>query len=259
MEGNNLIKKGLTNSVTLWLPRMNVFEWLKNLLFTILLTTFEMSSLKLGCKPLDDLLGDGIESGIITKTYGEAGAGKTNLCLQVSRECVVEGRKVAYIDTEGVSVERLKQMCTDNYDYKKILDNILFFSPASFENQEKMIHDAIKIKDIGLIVVDTINMFYRVNLEDDIEGAMRSFTRQVANLQIAAREKNLYVVLTEQVYTDKNGDIKPFTNRDTEHMAKTIIKLEKTGIGERQATVMKHRSQPEGKKAFFKISASGLE
>ncbi|UCF11816.1 MAG: DNA repair and recombination protein RadB [Thermoplasmatales archaeon] len=218
-----------------------------------------MSTLKLGCKPLDNLLGGGIESGIITKIYGEAGTGKTNLCLQVSRECVVVGSKVAYIDTEGISVERLKQMCTDKYDYKKILENILFFSPASFENQEKMIHDAIKVKDMGLIVVDTINMFYRVNLEDDIEGAMRSFTRQVANLQIAAREKDLYVVLTEQVYTDKNGDIKPFTNRDTEHMAKTIIKLEKTGIGERQGTVMKHRSQPEGKKAFFKICASGLE
>ena len=218
-----------------------------------------MSILKLGCKPLDDLIGGGIESGIITKIYGEAGAGKTNLCLQVSRECVVVGSKVAYIDTEGVSVERLKQMCTDNYDYKKILDNILFFSPASFENQEKMIHDAIKIKDIGLIVVDTINMFYRVNLEDDIEGAMRSFTRQVANLQIAAREKDFHVIIAEQVYTDKNGDIKPFTNRDTEHMIKTIVKLEKTGVGERQATIIKHRSQPEEKHAIFKITAIGLE
>jgi len=224
-----------------------------------MLTIFEMSTLKLGCKPLDDLLGGGIESGIITKTYGEAGVGKTNLCLQASRECVVAGSKVAYIDTEGVSVERLSQICANNYDYKKILDNILFFSPSSFENQEKMIHNAIKIKEVRLIVVDTINMFYRVNLEDDIEGVMRSFTRQVANLQIAAREKDLYVVLTEQVYTDKNGDIKPFTNRDTEHMAKTIIKLEKAGIGERQATIMKHRSQPEDKKAFFKIGAAGLE
>ncbi|UCD13865.1 MAG: DNA repair and recombination protein RadB [Thermoplasmatales archaeon] len=218
-----------------------------------------MSILSIGCKPLDDLLGGGIESKVITKTYGEAGTGKTNLCLQISRECVVAGSKAAYIDTEGVSVKRLKQMCTKNYDYKKILDNILFFSPSSFENQEKMIHDAIKIKDVRLIVVDTINMFYRVNLEDDIEGAMRSFTRQVANLQIAAREKDLYVFLTEQVYTDKNGDIKPFTNWDTEHMAKTIIKLEKIGIGKRQATIMKHRSQPEGLEAFFKISETGLE
>lgn len=217
-----------------------------------------MSVLKINCKPLDDLLGGGIESGIITKIYGEAGTGKTNLCLQISRECIIKGRKVVYIDTDEASIERLNQICTKNYDYKKILDNILFFKPSSFEKQEKMIYDTAKIKDIGLIIIDTINMFYRINLETDSEKAMRSFTRQVTNLQIVAREKNLYVVLTEQVYTDKKGDIKPFTNRDTENMVKTIIKLEKTGINKRQSTIMKHRSQPKGKKAFFKITKTGL-
>jgi len=218
-----------------------------------------MSILRTDCKPLDDLLGGGIESGIITKTYGEAGTGKTNLCLQISRECAISSNKVAYIDTEGVSIERLNQICSKNHDYKKILDRILFFRPSSFEKQEKMIRDAIQIKDIGLIVVDTINMFYRIDLESDIEKAKRSFTRQVTNLQIAAREKDIYVVLSEQVYTDKSGIIKPFTNRDTEHMIKTIIKLDKTGINERQALIIKHRSQPEEKKTFFKITKTGLE
>ena len=122
-----------------------------------------------------------------------------------------------------------------------------------------MIRDAIKIKDIRLFVVDTINMLYLVDLEADMEKAKRSFTRQVTNLQIAAREKDLYVVLTEQVYTDKNGNIKPFTTRDTEHMTKTIIKLQKIEINERQAIIIKHRSQPEEKKAFFKITKNGLE
>jgi DNA repair protein RadB len=88
---------------------------------------------------------------------------------------------------------------------------------------------------------------------------MRCFTRQVANLQIATREKDLFVIVVEQVYTDKNGEIKPFTNRDTEHMIKTAIRLDKKGVGERQATIIKHRSQPEDKKACFKITASGLE
>ena len=218
-----------------------------------------MSLLSTKCKPIDDLLWGGIESGIITKTYGEAGTGKTNLCLQISRECVVAGNRVAYLDTGGASIERLNQICSNNYNYKKILDNILFFRPISFENQEKMIHDTIKIKDIRLIVVDTINMLYRVDLEADIEKAKRSFTRQVTNLQIAARERDLFVIITEQVYTDKRGNIKPFTNKDTEHMIKTIIKLVKAGINKRQAIIIKHRSQPEGKQAFFKITNNGLE
>lgn len=218
-----------------------------------------MSTLLIGCKSLDEILGGGIESGIITKIYGESGAGKTNFCLQISRECVKSGGLVVYIDTECVSIERLRQICTNNYDYKKILDNIFFFSPKSLEEQEKMILDGIRLKGVRLIIVDTINLFYRFNLEDNIESAMRSFGRQFANLQIAAREKNIYVVVTEQVYTDKKGEIKPFTNRETEHMAKTIIRLEKIGIGKRKATIIKHRFQPEGKNAYFKINTNGLE
>lgn len=217
-----------------------------------------MKHLSLKCESLDHLLNGGIEYKIITKIFGEAGSGKTNLCLQASRECANIGKKVAYIDSEGVSLERLIQICSD-YNYKDIFSKIIFFSPSSIEEQESMIEKAIKIKNLGLIVVDTINLFYRINLEDDKEGSMRSFTRQMANLQIASREKNIYTIIIEQVFTDKNGIIKPFTNRDTEHMVKTIIRLDKIDIGIRQATLLKHRSEPENKKVTFKITQKGLE
>ncbi|MBN1861978.1 MAG: DNA repair and recombination protein RadB [Candidatus Thermoplasmatota archaeon] len=217
-----------------------------------------MTLLALGCPPLDDLLGGGLEQGVITRVYGEAGAGKTNFCLQATRQCVRSGKKVAYIDTEGVSVERIRQICVD-CDYKKILRDILFFSPSSFEDQEKMVCDAINTKEIGLIIVDTITMFYRLTLEADRESAIRSFTRQVTNLQVAARQKDLIVIIAEQVFTDKTGEIKPFTNRDAEHMAKTILRFDRKAIGQREATIIKHRSQPEGKKACFRITTPGLE
>ena len=217
-----------------------------------------MNRLPLGCQSLDVLLGGGLESGIITRVYGEAGSGKTNLCLQAARQCIRSGKKVAYIDTEGVSVERIRQICTD-CDYKKILQDILFFTPISFDAQEKMICDAIESKGIGLIIVDTITMLYRLSLEEDRESAIRSFTRQITNLQVAARQKDLFVIVTEQVYTDKAGEIKPFTNRDAEHMAKTILRLDRKGIGRREATIIKHRSEPEGKKTGFQISTIGLE
>lgn len=217
-----------------------------------------MNRLRISCPPLDDLLGGGIEEKTITEIFGEAGTGKTNICLQAARECANNGKKVAYIDSEGVSLERLKQMC-QGYDEEEILNNILIFSPCSQDNQEKMIGNALKIKDLSLIIVDTLNLFYRLNLEEDKEGCMRSFTRQVGMLQKNAREKNLFVIATEQVYTDKNGGIRPFTNRDVEHLVKAIIKLEKLDIGLREATIMKHRSQPEGKKAQFRIAQDGLK
>ena len=217
-----------------------------------------MNYLPIKCKPIDNLLGGGIETSIITEIHGEAGSGKTNFCLQAAREYALHSGKVAYIDSEGVSSERLKQICM-GYSLKKILSNILFFNPYSIEEQEKMINNALKIKNVGLIIIDTINLFYRINLETDKECTMRSFSRQVGNLQIGSREKGLFVLFTEQVYTDKSGEIKPFTNRDIEHMVKTIVKLEKIGIGKRQATIIKHRSQPDGKFKKFLITSKGLE
>jgi len=234
------------------------FELLKTFLFRMPLTTFEMKRLQTRCKPIDDLLGGGIEGSTITEVYGEAGSGKTNLCLQVSREYATCVGKVAYIDTEGVSLERLRQM-SEGCDYKKILSNILFFSPHSFEEQEKMVDDAVKINDVGLIVVDTINMFYRLKLENDEDGAVRSLNRQIATLQMAARKKDLYVVLAAQVYAVENDDVKPFAGRGIEHIAKTILKFERVGMGKRQITIIKHRSQPEGKKTVFNITGRGLE
>ena len=66
-------------------------------------------------------------------------------------------------------------------------------------------------------------------------------------------------MITGQVYSIENNDVKPFAGKGIEHIAKTIIKLEKIGMGLRQATLVKHRSIPEGKKAAFTITATGLE
>ena len=217
-----------------------------------------MKRLKLKCKPIDSLLGGGIENGAITEIYGEAGSGKTNFCLQAARECAASGKKVAYIDSEGVSLERLGQIC-QNYNSKKILSNILFFNPMSFEEQEKMLANAMQIKDLGLIIFDTFNMFYRMQFDEDDKSTTRSFNRQITNLQVTARKKNIYVIIAGQVYSDEAGELKSFAGRGIEHMAKTILRIEKIGIGKRQITIMKHRSEPEAKKVAFSITNHGLE
>jgi DNA repair protein RadB len=217
-----------------------------------------MKYLPIKCKPLDDLLGGGLERKSITEIYGEAGSGKTNFCLQASRECAVSGKKTAYIDSEGVSLERLNQIFTGR-DCKKLFTNILFFNPSTLKQQEEMIKNVLKIKDLELIILDTYNLFYRLSLEDDEKFAIRSLNRQITDLLIASIKKDIFVVITGQVYSVENDDVKPFSVRGVEHMAKTIIKLEKIGIGKRQATIIKHRSQPEGNKAIFTVTATGLE
>ncbi len=73
-----------------------------------------LARLSTGCAGLDELLGGGVEPGVLTLVYGEPGSGKTSLALQLSREVLNNGGKsVLFIDTEGLSMERLKQVCGD--------------------------------------------------------------------------------------------------------------------------------------------------
>ncbi|MBU0497335.1 MAG: DNA repair and recombination protein RadB [Candidatus Thermoplasmatota archaeon] len=217
-----------------------------------------MTRLLINCSSLDSLLGGGLESGMITKFYGEAATGKTNICLQAAKEFIISGGSVAYIDTEGVSIERLRQICGNTPVFKTILKKIMFYRPMSFEEQQHIITDIVTKNDFGLIIIDTINLFYRLHLDRDKDDIMRTFSRMVATLLKTARQQDIYIIITEQVYTDKTGDIKPFTTRETEHLAKTIILLEKTGVGERKATIIRHRSEPEGNTATFFINQQGL-
>ncbi|MBC7128814.1 MAG: DNA repair and recombination protein RadB [Thermoplasmatales archaeon] len=212
--------------------------------------------LKLNCS-LDNLLEGGIEHGIITEIYGEGGTGKTNICIQASKSCTAEGKKVVYIDTEGISKERLIQIIKE----KKLLEKILFFSPFSMREQEEMITKALKI-DSGLIILDSANLFYRLEMADDEAKATRSLTNQLIKLQIEARKKDIPVIITSQVYS-VGEEVKPFAGRSMDHIAKTIIMLEKAGNKNgkeiRKATIVKHRSLPEGKSAIFLITQDGIE
>jgi len=217
-----------------------------------------MGYIQLKCKPLDDLFNGGIEKNAITEIYGEPGSGKTNVCIQASRECAIKNKKVSYIFSGKLSLERLKQICKKE-DYKKIFSKIIFLNPTSFKEQEKIIQKTLKMNDISLIVLDTFNSFYRLMLETNEKFADRSLNRQITDLQIAAMEKNLSVIITGEVYTSKKNEIKPFGGRIIERMVKTVVKLEKIDIGKRKATLIKHQSKKTGENAFFKITQNGLE
>ena len=217
----------------------------------------------LGCRALDDLLSGGVEDGCITLLHGEAGSGKTNFCLQLARNVVRSGRKVIFIDTEGVSLERLRQICGDDFDV--VAKNILFSEPYSFEEQEKLIEKAVKMTEgnpeVGLIVIDSITMHYRLTMRDETRREERyGLTRQIATLLRVSRQRNIPVVVTSQVYTDiDTGRYMPLGGHMLSHNAKTIVRFERTGISTRAAVLEKHRHEEEGGRATFRITAHGLE
>ena len=215
----------------------------------------------IGSAALDDLLGGGLEGGAITLLFGEAGTGKTNICLQVARNVALAGKKVVFIDTEGVSLDRMKQISGDDYD--KVMKNLLFFEPHSFEDQEKLVEKASKLAegavDVGVIILDSATIHYRLTRKDDEKGVRKSLSPQLARLLVVARHRNIPVLLTSQVYTDiEKGTFEPLGGHVLLHNAKAIVRLDKVGTSSRRAVIIKHRHLEEGRRAGFKLTMSGV-
>src|SRR4030066_21858 len=215
-----------------------------------------VSHLSTGSSTLDSLLEGGFEGGALTLLFGEAGSGKTNICLQVAKDVALAGKKVLFIDTEGVSLERVKQMAGDSYE--DVLKNILFFEPHSFDEQEKFVDKAVKLADssleVGVIILDSATIHYRLTRNDEEKGIRKSLSPQLAKLLGVARSKDIPVIVTSQVYTDiEKGTFEPLGGHVLLPTAQAIIRLDKVGTGSRRATIIKHRHLEEGRKADLKF------
>lgn len=216
-----------------------------------------------GSKILDKMLNGGYEKDIITTVYGPAGSGKTILCMLCSVNMVRNKKKVIYVDTENnFSVERLKQIA--KFDYNKILDKIMFLKPVSFEEQKGAFDKLRKVVDnnIGLIIVDTIAMLYRLELgkNEDVYDVNRELGRQISYLNEIARKKNTPVLITNQVYADfEDKDKVKIVGGDLlKYSSKCLIELQITPAGNRRCILRKHRSIEEEKEITFKIVEGGI-
>jgi len=173
----------------------------------------------------------------------------------------LSGKKVVFIDTEGVSLERLMQMAGDNYE--EAMKNILFFEPHTFDEQEKFVDKAVKLAEssleVGVMILDSATIHYRLTRNDEEKGIRKSLSPQLARLLSAARSKDIPVILTSQVYTDiDKGTFEPLGGHVLLHNAKAIIRLEKVGTNTRRAVIVKHRHLEEGRKVDFKITKDGV-
>ncbi|MEM3237307.1 MAG: DNA repair and recombination protein RadB [Thermoplasmata archaeon] len=216
-----------------------------------------------GCDAFDQLLNGGIEKGHITEIFGEGGSGKTNICIETAITESKKGNKVVYVDTEGISAERLYQIL--NNAPEETLKNIYFFRSYSIEDQEEMMSKAISLieeqKDISLIIVDSLTEFYRAELSNGTSTKAKLFlSKELTNLSKISKKRNVAVLVTNQVYLDINTkDIMPLGGYILNHIAKTIILLRKVGRGKREAILQKHRSIEEGRTVTLKITNIGFE
>jgi len=215
-----------------------------------------------GVGPLDALLGGGLETDGLTELYGEGGSGKTLICLEAATRLALADRWVCYIDTEGVSVDRLEAIAHGHVE--QVLQRLLIATPKSLAEQTTAVSSACALardgkRPVGLIVLDSATFYYRLTLSGDDEDAGRqALGRELAELVATAIGSHLPVLFTNQVWRNqRTGDLEPLGGSFVNHAAKTILRIDRLPGARRRAVLVKHRSLPEGS-AEFRITPTGL-
>ena len=219
-----------------------------------------MGKISSGARFVDEFLQGGYDTDIITTIYGPSGSGKTNFCLLAAVEVASSGKKVIIIDTEGgIAVERIKQLGGE-----KVLNEILFFNPLNFNEQKEVFATLAEMVNvnIGLIVVDSISMLYRLELgqSEDVFDVNSALGRQIACLVEIARKRKIPVLITNQVYADFNNqnNVKMVGGDLLKYGSKCLIELMNFSSC-RGLTLRKHRHLPEGLELKFRIVQKGIE
>jgi DNA repair protein RadB len=219
--------------------------------------------LSTGIPSVDRLLGGGLETDCVTEVYGEGGSGKSLFCIEVAVRVAREGRWVIYVDTEGVSVDRLRSVAGD--DLERLLKRFLLSTPKSLEEQGRAVATACALaregkRPVGLLVVDSATFFYRLSLSgSDEDEARQSLSLELADLVVTALTANIPVLITNQVWRSiQTGTLEPLGGSFLNHAAKTILRFDRLPGPRRRAVLMKHRSLPEGT-ADFRITSTGLD
>ncbi|HII75670.1 MAG TPA: DNA repair and recombination protein RadB [Methanolinea sp.] len=214
--------------------------------------------LSTGSVDLDEILGGGLARGVITQVFGEPASGKSTICVMASVSALRSGDQVLFLDSEGFSAERFRQIAGE--DAEKLAAGLYLYEPEDFTQQGVMVKslDAmLRGGGTGLVVVDSATGLYRSQLERG-RDAMQKLTGQVLMLLGYARRYRIPVLISNQVYTDTTRNVfVGLGGTALEHLSKTIIRLERRDHL-RRATLAKHRSLPPGAWFDFEITQNGI-
>ncbi len=228
-----------------------------------------------GSRDLNDWLCGGYEKGVLTLFYGPAACGKSNFVTLAACHLARQGKKVVFIDTEGsFSVDRVRQITGGIPE--RALKNIIIFKPTNFYEQNltfvKLLKE-YKSKNIGLIIIDSMVIFYRLELAEARKRGLEEVRKinsylinQIKTLYEIARKGEIPILITTQVYTDflneedwlhgKEAGVKVVGGDILKYWSKCIIELQNK-YGRKKAIIRKHRSIPE-KEFNFEIYNEGI-
>ena len=234
----------------------------------------KVSYISTGCRALDDILGGGVETQSVTEFVGEFGAGKTQLCHQLSvmvQLPIEEGGlngKAIYIDTEGTfRPERIVQMAEyRGLDPKQALRNIIYARAYTSDHQMLLVDEATKIieeENVRLLVVDSLVGHFRAEYpgRENLAFRQQKLNRHVHQLLRIADIYDVAVVVTNQVIADPDSlienPLRPAGGNIVAHGCTYRIWLRKSKGNRRIAVIFDSPKHPEVE-AVFMIVEQGV-
>ena len=207
---------------------------------------------------LKNILGD-LQKDTITTLFGPPGCGKSTICFELSNQALQNGKKVIYIDTEGgFSPERLQQI-----NPQIELENIIVFSPKSFEEQNSLIKNLSKqiksANQVGLVIIDSLVMLYRLKLGDAPQKINNELGEQLRMLTEISRTFHIPIFVTNQMYTTfDTKENKMVGGMVIEYWSKTIIEMDKSGH-DKKISLKKHKFKKPGDEILYEIINEGVK
>jgi RecA/RadA recombinase len=152
-----------------------------------------LATISTGSKAMDELLGGGVHTGMVTDIYGESGSGKSQLCFTLCVNCVKDGGTAMFIDTAGTfRPERIVEMSGT----PGALDRIAFVRALNTLDQVNAIRKIVEV-DPRLVVVDTLTSLFSA----EYSGPARHLAvmKHLHELALVAINASCAVVVTNMV------------------------------------------------------------
>ena len=169
-----------------------------------------------GNEDLDRVIGGYSDN--ISLIYGEGGSGKTTLAFLAAIAQLKNNKKVIFLDSgENFSLERFTQL-SRGIQYEKIL----VLKIKNFNDQHNKIINLKDLKNVDLIIVDSITKHFRRLYSREPELARSMLRKQLKILSNIKIPK----IFTSEVYSDLKS-IQPVSNDTIKYFSNMIIKINK--------------------------------
>lgn len=178
----------------------------------------QRNTLSVGCPVIDQVLRGGFPLGGVTEISGEAGCGKTQICLTLALQCTLPESQggldgsVCYLSCgEGsFPVSRLSQLAS-SYEARGLGSNLMsrvliqesYSSEDNLDNIRRDVRLLCKTNNVRMVIIDSIAGIFRTEfdtsrMEDRLDRTRAYFTL-ATELKLLADTYRLCIVVVNQV------------------------------------------------------------